>query len=132
VKTEPGKYRVEIYNTDRDMSDTSTVTLSLIIMVVTKQDFGTYVCEASSVLGRDAENMVLFGECLFRWLLTPEMGCDRDVDSIQLDLRFQCLWLVSLILLTSCVYDCGVCLGFSLNVCGTLYVSVCVSLCCLI
>ncbi|XP_070206712.1 opioid-binding protein/cell adhesion molecule homolog [Littorina saxatilis] len=55
IKTVPGRYRVELYSEDKD-----SITLSLILMYVSKEDFGTFICEASSVLGQDRESMVLY------------------------------------------------------------------------
>ena len=61
IKTVPGRYRVEIYSESED-----SITLNFIIMYVAERDFGSYICEASSVLGQDTETMVLYGQCPHR------------------------------------------------------------------
>ncbi|KAL8578025.1 hypothetical protein ACOMHN_048801 [Nucella lapillus] len=55
IKTVAAQYRVDVYREAED-----SITLSLIIMNVDDQDFGSYLCEASNVLGQDTESMVLF------------------------------------------------------------------------
>ena len=57
MDTQYGKSRSEIYK-----DSTHTLTLSLQIIDIQKEDFGNYTCEASNKLGRDSESMILFGK----------------------------------------------------------------------
>ncbi len=52
-----GKYRVEIYHEAEH-----TMTLSLRIRNLEDTDFGSYTCMSSNSVGKDAENMILYGE----------------------------------------------------------------------
>ncbi|KAK7491740.1 hypothetical protein BaRGS_00016996, partial [Batillaria attramentaria] len=65
LKTTGRKYRVEIYSEAEN-----SITLSLRILNVEKEDFGKYTCEASSIMGRDTETMVLFDYSRYRQTTT--------------------------------------------------------------
>ncbi|XP_067681936.1 limbic system-associated membrane protein-like [Haliotis asinina] len=58
------KHRIELYN-DAD----NTITLSLRIRVLDKEDFGEYTCSASNILGGDSESMVLYDYKAYRQLM---------------------------------------------------------------
>ncbi|GAB1599124.1 lachesin-like, partial, partial [Argonauta hians] len=49
------KYRIDAYGDDE-----YTITLSLRIRQITKEDYGVYTCQASNRLGRDVKSMVLY------------------------------------------------------------------------
>ena len=51
------RYTIELYK-DED----NQVTLTLRINSVSREDYGTYECYASNLLGKDSETMVLYGE----------------------------------------------------------------------
>ncbi|CAG5130423.1 unnamed protein product, partial [Candidula unifasciata] len=55
IKTVSGKYRIEPYT-----EDDHSISLSLRIVVVDKEDYGMYTCEASNKLGRDNDTMALY------------------------------------------------------------------------
>ena len=59
IKTLSQKYRLEVYDEDRN-----TITLSLRIFSIERHDYGTYTCVASNELGEDSESMILYGECV--------------------------------------------------------------------
>ncbi|BFY98121.1 hypothetical protein BsWGS_01161 [Bradybaena similaris] len=61
MKTVSGKYRIEPY-----ADDEHSITLSLRIMFIDKNDYGTYTCEASNKLGRDTNVMTLFDYSAYR------------------------------------------------------------------
>ncbi|BFZ01266.1 hypothetical protein BsWGS_04306 [Bradybaena similaris] len=54
IKTVSGKYRIEPY-----AEDDHSISLSLRIMFIDKEDYGFYTCEASNKLGRDNDTMAL-------------------------------------------------------------------------
>ncbi|KAH9513237.1 hypothetical protein Btru_034447 [Bulinus truncatus] len=56
VKTTSGKFRIEPYPEDEQHS----IVLSLRIMVIEKDDFGTYSCEAQNKHGSDVKHMILY------------------------------------------------------------------------
>ncbi|XP_055890365.1 limbic system-associated membrane protein-like isoform X2 [Biomphalaria glabrata] len=56
LKTTSGKFRIEPYTDD----GAQTMILSLRIMVIDKEDFGIYSCEASNKLGSAAEQMTFY------------------------------------------------------------------------
>lgn len=50
------KYRIDIY------TDEHKVTLSLSIRDISSEDYGRYTCYAENKLGKDKEDMVLYGK----------------------------------------------------------------------